>query len=382
VIVNMGSVCGLEGCTGHPHYSAAKAGILGFTKSVGMELIQQGVRVNAIAPGDVGTETLQGPLAERRRAIAQATPARASGGDGRDGHSSRPTSRATSSGPRSVPTAGTSPSENATEENLMLDGKVALVTGAGQGIGRAIAVEIAHQGAAGVAVTDRNRDTAEQTAQAVHDAGAASTAITCDLRDRDQIEAMVADAVSALSGLDVLVNNAGIIETTLTDTATVDAIPEDVWDAVYEVNLKAPWLATKFAAPHLRQSQRGPSIVNAASVSGLTGFPDGPAYCNTKGGVVQLTRVTAVDLAPAGAMQLLLSRRHRDAAVTHLHRARRRPGRLPASDDLAPAHRPHWATRGGGEARVLLGVGRRGLHHGRRIRDRRRCHIVDGYQGK
>jgi 3-oxoacyl-[acyl-carrier protein] reductase len=81
-IVNMGSVCGLEGCTGHPHYSAAKAGIIGFTKAVGTELIQQGVRVNAIAPGHVGTETLQGPLAERRRAIAQATPARRLGRPG------------------------------------------------------------------------------------------------------------------------------------------------------------------------------------------------------------------------------------------------------------------------------------------------------------
>jgi 3-oxoacyl-[acyl-carrier protein] reductase len=75
-IVNMGSICGLEGCTGHPHYSAAKAGIIGFTKAVGKELIQQGVRVNAIAPGHVGTETLQGQLADGRRAIAQATPAR------------------------------------------------------------------------------------------------------------------------------------------------------------------------------------------------------------------------------------------------------------------------------------------------------------------
>jgi 3-oxoacyl-[acyl-carrier protein] reductase len=74
-IVNMGSICGLEGCVGHPHYSAAKAGIIGFTKAVAAELIQQGVRVNAIAPGHVGTETLQSRLDERRRAIAAETPA-------------------------------------------------------------------------------------------------------------------------------------------------------------------------------------------------------------------------------------------------------------------------------------------------------------------
>jgi len=74
-IVNMGSICGLEGCTGHPHYSAAKAGIVGFTKAVAKELIQQGIRVNAIAPGHVATETLQGQLDERRQAIAASTPA-------------------------------------------------------------------------------------------------------------------------------------------------------------------------------------------------------------------------------------------------------------------------------------------------------------------
>jgi 3-oxoacyl-[acyl-carrier protein] reductase len=74
-IVNMGSICGLEGCTGHPHYSAAKAGIIGFTKAVATELIHQGIRVNAIAPGHVGTETLQSRLDGRRRAIAAETPA-------------------------------------------------------------------------------------------------------------------------------------------------------------------------------------------------------------------------------------------------------------------------------------------------------------------
>jgi 3-oxoacyl-[acyl-carrier protein] reductase len=74
-IVNMASVCGLEGCTGHPHYSAAKAGILGFTKAVAKELVVQGIRVNAVAPGHVDTSRLRGPLDAARRVIAAHTPA-------------------------------------------------------------------------------------------------------------------------------------------------------------------------------------------------------------------------------------------------------------------------------------------------------------------
>jgi 3-oxoacyl-[acyl-carrier protein] reductase len=74
-IVNMASVCGVEGCTGHPHYSAAKAGILGFTRAVAKELIVQGIRVNAVAPGHVDTSTLKDRLDESRRVIANRTPA-------------------------------------------------------------------------------------------------------------------------------------------------------------------------------------------------------------------------------------------------------------------------------------------------------------------
>jgi NAD(P)-dependent dehydrogenase (short-subunit alcohol dehydrogenase family) len=149
-----------------------------------------------------------------------------------------------------------------------------------------------------VAVADRDADTAAETARLIGGLGVEAIPFACDLRERDQIEATVERAVDTLGGLDVLVNNAGVIETSMTAETAVDELPEEVWDAVYEVNLKAVWLATKFAAPHLRRSTRGPNIVNAASVSGLIGFARAPIYCASKAGVVQLTRATAIDLAP------------------------------------------------------------------------------------
>jgi len=180
----------------------------------------------------------------------------------------------------------------------MVDDKIAIVTGAGQGLGRGIVLEMARQGAGGIAVVDRNGAAAAETAELAREAGAETLVAECDLRDRDQIEVMVGAAAQHFGGLDVLVNNAGIIESLLTASRAVDTLPEEVWDAVYETNLRAPWLATKFAAPHLRRSTRGPNIVNAGSVASLVAFPLSPAYCTTKGGIVQLTKATAVDLGP------------------------------------------------------------------------------------
>jgi NAD(P)-dependent dehydrogenase (short-subunit alcohol dehydrogenase family) len=181
---------------------------------------------------------------------------------------------------------------------MRLDGKLAVVTGAAQGIGEAIAVAMAEHGAAAVAVVDRNVDAAEATAARVREAGARAEAIACDLRERDQIAAAIDQAAAAFGGLDVLVNNAGVVETTFASDTRVDQMADEVWDAVVDVNLKATWLATKFAAPHLRRSQRDPNIVNAASVAAVAANPRGPAYAASKGGVVQLTRATAIDLGP------------------------------------------------------------------------------------
>jgi NAD(P)-dependent dehydrogenase (short-subunit alcohol dehydrogenase family) len=163
----------------------------------------------------------------------------------------------------------------------VLDGKVALITGAAQGIGKAIAVEMARQGASAVALADRDAQGAEHTAQLVREQGAEADPITCDVRIRDQIKAMVDRAADRFNGLDVLVNNAGIIETSLTGECSVDTLPEEVWDAVYEVNLRAPWLATKYAAPHLRRSTRGPRVRCNCFCPGTIETPMSQAFIDT-----------------------------------------------------------------------------------------------------
>lgn len=212
----------------------------------------------------------------------------------------------------------------------MLTGKRVLVTGGGSGIGRAIAVAAADRGAGHVVVADINESGAATTVKAVEKAGGAATAVAVDLGDADQVRAMVDAGVDAAGGLDVLVNNAGILDTTVEPEATFDTLSEEAWDRVFAVNVRAMWVAMKAAAPYLRSSEGGPAVVNASSVSGLTGYGT-VAYGASKGAVAQLTRNAAIALAPhvrvnaycPGSVETPMSRAHLDAARDEAERAAR-----------------------------------------------------------
>jgi NAD(P)-dependent dehydrogenase (short-subunit alcohol dehydrogenase family) len=180
-----------------------------------------------------------------------------------------------------------------------LAGKRVVVTGAAQGMGRAIAVECARQGAVAVTVVDIQLDGAEETARQVRETGATALVLNTDLTRADEIAAMIDSSVSFAGGLDTLINNAGVIDTTFLHPAGFDTLDEATWDTVMNVNLKAVWLATRAAAPHLRASDRGPSIVNSASVAGVHGTVSAIAYGASKAGVIQLTKSCAVALGPA-----------------------------------------------------------------------------------
>jgi NAD(P)-dependent dehydrogenase (short-subunit alcohol dehydrogenase family) len=179
-----------------------------------------------------------------------------------------------------------------------LSGKRALVTGAGQGMGRAIALEFSARGAEHVVAADLSAETAAETAALIRKAGGEASSVQADLRHADQIESMVEAAVTAMGGLDTVVNNAGVLEFTFAPFGTTfETLTEQAWDSTFAINTKAIWLTAKYAAPHLRASGRGPSLVNASSVSGLTGYP-GTAYSASKGAAIQLSRSLAIQLAP------------------------------------------------------------------------------------
>lgn len=176
-----------------------------------------------------------------------------------------------------------------------VDGKVCIVTGSGSGMGRASALEMARQGGR-VVVTDINGGSGQETVDLIKGEGGEAVFIACDLRKPEAIRSLMDEAAARFGGIDVLHNNAAVHETDLTKHTSVEEMADEIWDIVYEVNLRAVWLTTKHAVPYLRHS-KGAAIVNVASTGSFVAYPMAGVYCATKGGVLMLTKATAVDLA-------------------------------------------------------------------------------------
>jgi NAD(P)-dependent dehydrogenase (short-subunit alcohol dehydrogenase family) len=173
-------------------------------------------------------------------------------------------------------------------------GKTAIVTGAAAGIGRAIALRLAREGAT-VTIADVKTDAGEVTAQAARDAGGNARFIPCDVSQSPDVRAMVDATLAATGRIDVLVNNAGIPGTLV----PIDQLDEADWERALAVNLGGVFRCTKYAIPALEAAPAG-AIVNIASTFGMVGAPLTPAYAAAKGGVIGLTRQLAVDLGPRG----------------------------------------------------------------------------------
>src|SRR5579885_1984982 len=173
-----------------------------------------------------------------------------------------------------------------------LDGKVALITGAGSGIGRATARLFAKEGAR-VAVVDWVEKSAAGVAAGINQGGGEAIAIAADVSKAADAQRMVGETVSRWNRLDILYNNAGIGPVNLVHT-----MPEEEWDRVLGINLKGVFLGCKYALPELMK--RGGAVLSTASVSGLEGTNGLPHYCASKAGIIALTKVIAMDYAQYG----------------------------------------------------------------------------------
>ena len=181
---------------------------------------------------------------------------------------------------------------------MRFEQKVVVVTGAGHGIGRASALRFAREGGQ-VVVVDVNGDSAAETVGLIVEGGGAAHALAVDVSDERAVDGLGAEVAAHHGRVDVLHNNAGVHETDLASDTRVDLLADEVWDAVYEVNLRGVWHCTKYAVPYLRESP-GAAIVNAGSVGSIVAYPMAACYSATKGAVAQLTKATAIDLAPDG----------------------------------------------------------------------------------
>jgi glucose 1-dehydrogenase len=176
---------------------------------------------------------------------------------------------------------------------VRLENKVAVVTGSSSGIGAAIALAFAREGAAVVVNYSRREDAAQKVLQQVEAAGGKGLVVGADVSDPKEVEAMVQQAVGTFGRLDIMVNNAGM-ERKMPFLQT----PFEVWQETIAVNLTGAWLGCQAAAKQMAAQDEGGRIINVSSVHEDLAMPTNSPYCATKGGVRMLMRTLAVELAP------------------------------------------------------------------------------------
>ena len=183
---------------------------------------------------------------------------------------------------------------------MRLEGRKAFVTGAGQGIGEAIAVKLATHGC-DVAINDVNQATLEEVRKKIENLGRRAITLVGDVSDHRAAQTIVKQAVDRLGGLDILVNNAGISPKKEGRQVKIFEIEEEEWDRVLGINLKGVFNYSRAALPFMMGKKYG-RIVNISSVTGFTGnsSPVGAHYVASKAGVIGMTKTMARDVAPFG----------------------------------------------------------------------------------
>ena len=171
-----------------------------------------------------------------------------------------------------------------------LDGKVAVVTGSGRGIGAGIAKVFAKAGAK-VVVASRNKDECDLVVSQIKKAGGEAWCMSCDVSKESDVKRLIDETVKRYRSLDILVNNAGVYE-----VGPVEQLSNTAWKHVQAIDLDGTFLCTKYAAQYMKKKGWG-RIINISSIAGLEGFSASSAYCAAKFGVRGLTKTAAEDLA-------------------------------------------------------------------------------------
>ncbi len=171
-----------------------------------------------------------------------------------------------------------------------------VITGSAVGIGAGTARLAAARGAK-VVVSDMNDADGQALVEDICAAGGEAVYQHCDVTDEEQVQTLMAAAAEAFGGFDILHNNAGVHESMLSSELSLESMSRDTFERVMNINVTGVWLCSKYALPYLRESTNA-SIINAGSTSSISGYPQCQAYGASKGAVMQLSKMLAVDLAP------------------------------------------------------------------------------------